>query len=66
MKADKQSTANYLSTLVSNGIISRNEARKYLGYQDIEGGDEITVSYTDISQNTVNGKQEDSSEDEDK
>lgn len=51
--SDKSSTATYLSTLTSNGILSINEARHILGYQPIEGGDEHVIPYTDISQNTI-------------
>jgi hypothetical protein len=54
IKTDKQAQVSYLSTLVDKGIISRNEARKQLGYGPVEGGDELTVSYTDVSQNQVN------------
>ncbi len=54
IKQDKQSQVNYLSTLVDKGIITRNEARKQLGFSPVEGGDELTVSYTDVNQNKVN------------
>ena len=62
IKTDKQAQVSYLSTLVDKGIISRNEARKQLGYGPVEGGDELTVSYTDVSQNQVN--QEDKNTDQ--
>lgn len=58
MFSDKQSTANYLTTLTKNGIISINEARVSLGYSEKEGLDENFIPYTDINQNTINGKQE--------
>lgn len=51
--SDKSSTATYLSTLTSNGILSINEARHILGLQPVEGGDQHIIAYTDISQNTV-------------
>lgn len=51
--SDKSSTATYLSTLTSNGILSINEARHILGLQPIEGGDQHIIAYTDISQNTI-------------
>jgi HK97 family phage portal protein len=54
IKQDKQSQANYLNTLVNSGIITRNEARKALGYPEIEGADELTVSFTDVNQNKIN------------
>jgi HK97 family phage portal protein len=53
IKQDKAAQANYLNTLVQSGIITRNEARQKLGYTPIEGGDELIVAYTDISQNTI-------------
>ena len=58
IKSDKNSQANYLTTLVNSGLITRNEARKELGFNPIEGGDILTVSYTDINQNTIGGEQE--------
>lgn len=57
MFSDKQSTANYLTTLTKNGIISINEARLSLNYSEKEGLDENFIPYTDINQNTINGKQ---------
>lgn len=53
LKTDKQAQANYYSTLVNNGILSINEARKELGYKDIEGGDKNMIAFTDINQNTI-------------
>lgn len=57
IKSDKQAEANYLSTLVSNGIVTINEARAQLGYNSIEGGDKILIAYTKIEDNTI-GEQE--------
>lgn len=56
--SDKASTATYLSTLTSNGILSINEARHVLGYQPIEGGDEHIIPFTDISQNTIGNNEQ--------
>lgn len=53
LRADKSATANYYSTLVDRGILTRNEARKALGYGEIEGADTLVVAYTDIAQNTI-------------
>lgn len=55
MLADKTSTANYLSTMTKNGILSINEARHYIGMQPIEGGDKHIIPFTDLSQNTIEG-----------
>lgn len=54
IKTDKSAQVTYLSTLVDKGIISRNEARKQLGFGPVDGGDELTVSYSDPSQNNIN------------
>lgn len=62
IKQDKQSQVNYLSTLVNTGIITRNEARKALGFGPVDGGDELTVSYTDINQNKINQNEDKNTE----
>lgn len=59
VKSDKQSQVNYLSTLVDKGIITRNEARHELGFGPVEGGDELTIAYSDPNQNKINGNNED-------
>jgi HK97 family phage portal protein len=60
LRTDSQSTANYLSTLKNNGIMTTNECREQLGLPRIDGGDEIYIPFTDINQNKITG--EDSSE----
>lgn len=65
IKQDKQSQANYLNTLVNSGIITRNEARKQLGYPEIEGADELTVSFTDVNQNKINQEDKNTEENND-
>ena len=64
IKQDKQSQVNYLSTLVDKGIITRNEARKQLGYSPVEGGDELMISYSDPNQNKINSQEEDKNTEE--
>lgn len=65
--ADKQSTASYLSTMVSSGIMSINEARHTINMEPIPDGDKHIIAYTDINQNTIGkSSEEKSSEDEDK
>ena len=54
LAADKQSLANYLSTLTQNGILSINEARVQLGLNEVEGGDALLIPYTDLGMNTIN------------
>lgn len=43
IKMDSTSRARYLSTLVQNGLATRNEARSILNLPKMEGGDELTV-----------------------
>jgi HK97 family phage portal protein len=67
IKGDKQSTANYYKTLVEAGIVTRNEARRGLGLNPLDGLDEIVIPYTNIADNTLTGnknkdKKEDGSE----
>lgn len=57
LKSDKSNEANYYSTLVEKGILSRNEAREKLGYIPVEGGDKLVIPYTNIADNTINNKQ---------
>ena len=56
LRTDSQSTANYLQTLTSSGIMTVNEAREQLGLPRVENGDSLVIPYTDINQNKVNGK----------
>ena len=53
LRTNKQSTADYLSKLVSSGVISKNEARQMLGLNAVDGADTLTVAYSDIKQNSV-------------
>lgn len=43
LRGDMQATASYLSTLVQNGLMTRNEARRRLQLSRVEGGDDLTV-----------------------
>lgn len=43
LRADSGSRASYLSSLVQNGLMTRNEARRWEGMPPVEGGDELTV-----------------------
>lgn len=56
IKSDKSSQAEYLTKLTSNGIITINEARKQLGLNPIDGGDILSIPYTNIDQNTIGGQ----------
>ena len=58
LRTDSQSTANYYVTLVNAGVLSRNEVREQLGYNKVEGGDELAIPYTNTEQNTFGDKSE--------
>jgi len=53
IRGDKNSTATYYKTLVEAGIITRNEARRGLGLNELDGLDKIVIPYTNIADNTV-------------
>ncbi len=57
LKGTKNALATYLSTLVSNGIMTRNEARYILDLNPVEGGDELVIPYTKIEDNTINNEE---------
>ena len=58
LRMDKNTEAKYYSTMVNNGLFTRNEARGRLGLQPVEGGDELIIPYTKVSDNTINNKQD--------
>ena len=43
VKMDSNATANYLSRMVQNGLMTRNEGRRTVNLPEIDGGDELTV-----------------------
>lgn len=49
MRADRKTTAEYYSKMTTAGILSINDARRELGYSDVEDGDSHTVAYSDVS-----------------
>lgn len=53
LRADKAATANYFEKLAKNGILTRNEIRRELGYTPIDGGDTLIMAYTKIEDNTI-------------
>jgi len=59
IKSDKQSQANYLSTLVGKGIMTINEARHQLGLNPMDGGDELIIPFTNINDNKINSDNQD-------
>ena len=66
LRTDSQSTANYYVTLVNAGILSRNEVREQLGYNKVEGGDELAIPYTNTEQNTFGDKSEEENDTDEK
>ena len=64
LRTDSQSTANYYVTLVNAGILSRNEVREQLGYNKVDGADELAIPYTNTEQNTFGNKSEEEKSEE--
>lgn len=54
LKSNKTNQANFCKTLVSGGIMTPNEARQKLGLNPMEGGDDLIVAYSKISDNKIN------------
>ena len=44
--------------LVTNGLMTPNEARQQLGLPSIDGADSLIIPFTDVNQNTINNKDE--------
>lgn len=54
LKSNKTNQANFCKTLVSGGIMTPNEARQKLGLNPMEGGDDLIIAYSKISDNKIN------------
>lgn len=63
LRTNKQAQGQYYATMLSNGILTRNEVRKELGYNPVEGGDELIIAYTKIEDNTLTDSKEENKED---
>lgn len=59
LKANKKEEAEYLVALSNNGLLTPNECRLQLGYQPIEGGDQLHIAFSDVNQNTIQNNQSD-------
>lgn len=66
LRPTKQSEAQYYGTMIDKGILTRNEVRQILGFNKLDGLDEIIIPYTEISQNTVGGKDTNKKEEDEK
>lgn len=58
LKANKKEEADYLVALSNNGILTPNECRMQLGYQPVDGGDQLHVAFSDVNQNKLNNTEE--------
>ena len=65
LRADKSAESSYYNTLVSGGILTTNEARHELGYQPMEGGDDLRVAWSDANQNKLSGDNSEGDQPED-
>ena len=64
LKTDKTALASYYGSLLDKGVLSINEVRKELGYNNIEGGDSHTIAYSKIEDNTIETNKEGNIKDE--
>ena len=53
LRTDKQQLAQYYSTLLNTGVLSINEVRKELGYNEAEGLDEHHIPYNAAAQSSL-------------
>lgn len=54
LRTNKTALADYYTKLVSNGLMTANEARQQLGLPSIDGADSLIIPFTDVNQNTIN------------
>ena len=64
IRSDKQSQANYLVALKNAGILTINECRHQLGMNPMDGGDELSIPYTDTSQNVISSNKDNNDKNE--
>jgi len=53
MQGNKTTMAGYFQTLVSNGILTINEARTALGYNELDGASDLIIPFTNIESNKI-------------
>lgn len=54
LRTNKTALADYYTKLVTNGLMTANEARQQLGFPLIDGADSLIIPFTDVNQNTIN------------
>lgn len=54
LRTNKTALADYYTKLVTNGLMTPNEARQQLGLPSIDGADSLIIPFTDVNQNTIN------------
>lgn len=59
LAVNKEKQAQYLTSLVTKGIMTTNEARQTLGLPPVEGGDKLVIAYSNVLQNAISGEKED-------
>ena len=64
LAGNKNVMADYYTKLASNAILTINECREALGYNPIEGADDLLIPYTDIEQNKIGGNGDEQPEQE--
>ena len=55
LRVNKQAQADYYTKMVSSGIMSINEVRNELGYNNIEDGDKHFIAYSSTEKNEIGG-----------
>ena len=60
LRVNKQSQADYYTKMVSSGIMSINEVRNELGYNNIEDGDKHFIAYSSTDKNEIGGNSDNS------
>ena len=55
LRVNKQAQADYYTKMVSSGIMSINEVRNELGYNNIEDGDKHFIAYSSTEKNEMGG-----------
>lgn len=66
LRIDKTAQANYYSAMLNNGIMTRNEIRKELGFAPVDGGDDLIIPFTKIEDNVVSGGNNTENKEQDK